>query len=1196
MLLKRLELQGFKSFATRATLEFGPGITALVGPNGSGKSNVADAIRWVLGEQSARLLRGKRAEEVIFGGGVGRAPLGLAEVALVLDNHGGRLPIDFGEVRLVRRIHRSGESEYLINGARARRKDLVELLLGLGLQTGGYTVIGQGAVEELVLQKAEERRAVLEQAAGISQHQVRLAEARGRLGATEQNLTRCSDLVAELEPLARRLRAQAERADRYQARRQELVGVASAYYRAALGEAQALLDRAEADLAYVDARTEKLQADVQAGESMRASSRSQMEALEHALAALRDQREQALADRERRLSALAQSRQRLGFLEARWESLQGDARRIDEQYQQARSEQASAAAVDRANPPDRSELEALSELADGVSRQLRETRGRLEQLREALGQKARERQRLERAADQLRERERQVLQQAAAVQGRREALEAALLDLRERLANQEQTARSQETTLGHLSARVKESRAAESLARQRATDSRGRLQGAQAELQLAVAALAALEREHGETGRADDRRGVPLAAALSPPADLEPAVTSALGEWAAALVMDSGQQASLSAEAGRRLSVRTDFVGDEDLAAWRSSVEQALAGSSFRLMVDLLSRKTTAGVAALGPLLQTILVDDLTAARTAAARLSKAACTAWLVVTLDGQVLTSFGGYARGVETFAERLISKARRLAEARDRLEQIRSAVAATEQSHDMIQTALDEAEAGARALRERELELQAELRASATRLAELRRERERAEAELRRQPDAVSASSIRGELDGLGERIAQSDAAIYRSTQEAAALDEELRTLQAEWEKAWTAREQARLAVERAETSWQEARSASERRERALLQLEQDQSRLIAEREQVELERRQLTKAIDEEERLLLQAADRLDDLARRLEQSGDERRRQVAELRASESALATLRDERAATQPAREAALLARQRASSDLERLRAEAGILGEELGLNSGDGVVQLGLFASLEATPASTEPPPIDLGSARRRMLALQRELRAYGPVSGEVLEETREVESRLEFLTSQSADLRRAIAELDAVIQELEGLLEMGFTAAFERVNEAFAKTFATLFGGGTARLALTAPDDLLATGVEIVAQPPGKRLQSLTSLSGGERALTSTALIFALLGTNPLPFCVLDEVDAALDESNARRFADLLQQYSERTQFIIVTHNRATMEIASSLYGVSMGADGVSTLLSLRPSASSSRGQHERDHLGAEPVLQA
>jgi chromosome segregation protein len=1238
-MLKRLELLGFKSFASRSVFEFERGISALVGPNGSGKSNVADAVRWVLGEQSAKALRGKKAEEVIFLGSAERHPLGMAEVALVLENEDRRLPLDFSEVRLARRLYRSGESEYLINGAQARRRDLVNLLLQVGLHAEGYTVIGQGAVDELIMQRPDERRAVLEHAADISRHQARLSEARAKLTAVDQNLTRCRDLVAELEPHARRLRAQADKAQRYAARRAELAGLARSYYRTALAEKWRSHEAAASQLSEAAAKCNRLEDEIAAREQDRSNARHEVAALDAQFTTLRARLSELHRDRDSRMAELAMDRQRAGFLQARIEAAMEAARRAAERAAQLANETAAAQPELELDgeSPSAAELHRLETLVGELDTQLHQAREAWEAARRGHIAVTEERQRWQNEDEEARERRAQAREAAAEVMAGHAALRSRLdqnLAISARVEHELIAARKLESG---LSAAVATARRERGEAESHLAEARGREQKVHTELELARAALAAIlddadvaaaepdgsepetdrwlihplassgqaPYEEAGIGTRNGEEGAHtqakrLGASFAVPPEYEPAIAAALGEWARAeLVADPGAAHSVVAgeRSGRELFIACVHDGDHERPGGHFSkrLEQALAGIPYQPAAEVVGRRLNGnGSVPLGPLAFTVIVADLDTANRARERLSGVAEQPWQVSTLSGQVITHLGGWARGSESSADRLVSLRRREAEARSRIAELEVHAEVAARRRAAAEGELRAVESREHDSRAGERAAAAEIRLLAQRCAELQAERHEAEAALAaldRSSRPIESTIAESDL----ERHARRDELARQAAQlagEERLASESLQELQRRWERAWSEREEARRLVERvaAERSAREEVAATRARE--IRRLRDEESNAIAETQRMAEEQVVVHDRLEASESAAARLSAQIADVTQALDDLSSRRTTHVAAADQVENRTVELRQQMAHAQRVREGALLTRQQAADELARLREEAESTAEEWGL-AGEAVVQLSLTRSTaeaaalssgasdgrqldQAAPErAASEPEFDLASTRRRLVALQRELRTDGATSESVLEEHREVEERLRFLAGQSADLGAAMQELEGVIEELESMMRRGFTAAFERVNAAFDDTFARLFGGGTARLLLTDPDEPLRTGVEVVAQPPGKRLQNLMSLSGGERALTSTALIFALLAINPLPFCVLDEVDAALDESNARRFAALLQEHAQRTQFIIITHNRATMEIAAALYGISMGGDGVTTVLSLRPS---------------------
>ena len=1203
MRLKRLELHGFKSFASRASLEFEPGISALVGPNGSGKSNVADAVRWVLGEQSARALRGRRPEEMIFAGSAQRHSLGMAEVALVLDNSVRRLSLDYAEVRIARRLYRSGESEYLINGSRVRRKDLVGLMLEVGLHSEGYTVIGQGAVEALVLQRPDERRAMLEHAGDISRHQARLSEARAKLAATEQNLIRCEDVLSELEPHARRLRQQAERAAAYATRRAELAALAGSYFRAALQESRS---RAEAAVTARDAATEACErqaAAIAAAEERRRLARAALASLEQQLDEARAGLDRLNRARAECLSEQGSARQRSGFLQAQAESLDGQARRLQQRQAELLVELERTGSVPAASAEPEEDLGAIEQEAEALRAALAQARASLAEAQDGRAQQTRARARIEQDLRALRERAARDEQARLAAERERAAEETRLADARAGLEGVEAELGEKQRQLAVLESALAEVRGERSRLGSELSRTRELEQKARAELELARA----VARDLGlESGRAAESRREPhaprLGARLRVPQELEQAVAAALGEWAFALERDSALQAlqEPGPSAGRELFTTPSGPGasdDSGLQHFGALVAQQLGDLWHRLPAGRVEGADGADSLP-GPLRYTVVVRDSEAAQRAAERLQATWSGPWQVATLAGDVITWHGGVARGVEREADRLISLTRRRAEATARLERAEAGAATAQTSQSDLQLRLAAVEARERQLSDSMVGGRAEIGLLERRAAELRGRCQRHQAALERRAPAAPTVDQRvqqdllARLETLEQRAGELTALEARHT---AAV----RELEARWQAAWTRHQGAARETERRASEAEAALAARAQRRREFERLRAEREEVVARSADDRRELEELSGRIASLERQGAELEARLRAAAERADGIQANRQAAQASLDAADADESALQTELSRVRGERERLLLAAQQALDEVARLEAEMQATSEEWGLD-GEAVVQLGLLGGERVAPAAVpageaSPPIIDLAAARRRLLALQRELRAQGAVSESVLEEYREVEGRSQFLRTQSQDLRAALEELEGVISELESLMRGGFEAAFERVNAAFAETFETLFGGGTARLVLTDPSDTLTTGVEIVAQPPGKRLQNLMSLSGGERALTATALIFALLAINPLPFCVLDEVDAALDESNARRFSALLRRYSEHTQFILITHNRATMETARSLYGVSMSGDGVTTVLSLRLGEALAYSRNGHAARGSESLLQ-
>jgi chromosome segregation protein len=1126
--LRRLDLIGFKSFGTRVTTELQPGIVVIVGPNGSGKSNVSDAVLWVLGEQSARAVRARKAEEVIFAGSAARQPLGMAEVSLVLDNADASLPIEYDEVRVTRRLYRSGESEYLLNGARVRLKDITQLLLHAGLSPDSYAVVGQGSIDELILQRPDERRAVFENVADIRRHQLRLTETRSKLVSTQANLVRVQDILAELTPHVRRLKTQAERSARAEHFRSELRTLLLRSFRWRLARARADQRRAEAESLEATRRAQQAEAESLAGEQSLHNVDARLASLEDRFSELRPRAEavrEQLRVAERGLAVL---HERLAAMGEQQSSAQADLVRMDASLARLAIDQ-QAASVPSAEPQPRSPSVGDAHLVT-LRAQLASEAGAFESAQS----------------------------QRATLVAQIELLDASIRDTEASLADTTENIHS-------LQADV-----AVDLARQTDRDSR------LVTLQQQIASLAEDHHAHALSLEHTRRR-------LSTSAEAH--------NVAAARLETARERLRVASQQADRLHGALQALGAADLhrsddTDLPSDWQSALAGLPVvGLAGELATRIRPIDLLLAGYVRRIVVLADDAAAREAHRRLAThlpADAPGWAVLSLDGLLLTGEGprpmeaGEDRGQSALAD-WARQVRQLEADLDTAETARrSALVDVQAARD----ALDDAEASERGARLAQGELEARLgevvRAETTAAAEARElevEQERAAASAVRRDEvreraAARVQALHDELgaaraqrETLAEALRQAEEILATTAERVAGLRTDLAALEAtagQREAELAAREalHARIQTEIASTlDLHEAATAR------LEQLGQQETELRVRESGLVRDMHALRRELEPAETELQSA------------EGG--RAALLAERQSVEQQVAVLRANERLAHERREAHHVTAQRALDDLERLKTEIDETAELESELSGDTVWAEQLRLDLEQ--ADTEPrEAFDLESARRRIATLQRELRAVGGVGGSIVEEYREMSARHAFLEHQSSDLRAAMAELEQAAAELEGHMRERFSEAFGAIQAAFQNCFDQLFGGGEARLVLTEPDDLLRTGIDIVARPPGKKLQGLLSLSGGERALTIVSLLFGLLKINPTPFCVLDEVDAALDEANVQRFANLLAEFALRIQFIVVTHNRATMDMADALYGVSMDAAGVSHVFSVRPAS--------------------
>jgi chromosome segregation protein len=1250
--LLALRLQGFKSFGKRTTVEFGPGISAVVGPNGAGKSNLADALRWALGEQG-RALRLRKSEDVIYAGSEKRSGVGMADVTLVFGNSDRLLPIDFETVELGRRLYRSGENDYLLNRQRVRLKDLIDLLDAAHLADNAFLFIGQGMVDQALALRPEERRPLFEDVAGVRRHERRKSRAEDQLAEAEANLARVEDVLAELRPQARRLGAQAEQqASRQTAGREygrAIITLArSRWHQAAarardaerqLGSYRSQIDAALGALREAEEGAAEVARELAFGSETEAERRIAYEAVRAVHTELQLREARAVSD----VGAAERDKQRL---EAELAAVEADLARARRELAgpiPARDVALSAAVADA----ERSLAEALGEL--GAIRAAQQVKGEaLAALRRVEATRTAE---LETARRRLADAEKQATdERAQADEGARrmEEAEAACAGPKAALAGAIEEEKAAVAARAAARAELDRLEGARQASAERAAATATRAAGLRGRLDAANARLAE-DEARGIARAARKVGGRPLAEGLEVEAGFRVAVEAALGEAMRGYVVGRDAVAGLGGQRGvlvldaevpageGRRGARVE--GRDHIAeAGEAATAAAIAHGGGRLLEAI---RVDPGGTASRLLARSVWVPDIVAALAVQPRLA----AGWIVVTRDGGVVTSFGVVTVGrAESVLERR-AEIDRLGEelARVESEAALAGAAATEAARAAAgaRVALDatrEAERRAGASRHeaeeaerratRELEVVA--REDAWRSAQALRveaERDRLRAAVRQaagQDAAGPAAASSGAAGKPAARTAATPAAGIADTAASSGTAGTAPAASADLPAVESGDDRANALRE-----W-EARAASLRARRD--QLVAEETTLEADRREVEARRARASAAANLDQDRMAGLERQMAELAERERHIGSEReslgeelaaaaireaalRLQLEELRtAASAARARLTEAEAAASNSRErlricqdgvrSAEVAEMEARLALDSIREQVllelaglGDLGLRLIASEGEGDAEDGdvtdrqiapagetsedpesistesLEAALAAatarwsTSSPVEPPgPAKLATFRRRF----HELGAPNPFAAE---EYGVIKTRLDGLEAQRSDLTHAISKTRALIEQLNAMIATQFRSTFAALETAFGARFRQLFGGGSARLSLTEPEDLAATGIEIVARPPGKKAQPLSMLSGGERALTAVALLFAMLEVHPVPFCVLDEVDAALDEANIGRFAEALRGLADQTQIIVITHNRGTIETADALYGVTIGDDAVSRVISLR-----------------------
>ncbi|MEX1248804.1 MAG: chromosome segregation protein SMC [Anaerolineales bacterium] len=1186
--LRSLELNGYKTFASRTLFEFAGPITAIVGPNGSGKSNISDALRWVLGEQSYSVLRGRKTEDMIFSGSEQRARSGMASVTITFDNSEGWLPIDFAEVSVTRRAYRDGQNEYLVNQQKTRLKDVTELLAKSALAERTYSVIGQGLVDTALTLRSDERRRLFEEAAGIGLYRARKEQSLRRLEATLRNLERAEDILTELRPRVRSLAKQAERAEEYSHLRSELRETLRHWYgfhwHLAQGELQERRQEAESQeekLGLARQKQAELSRELNELRARAQSLRSQIGEWQRRLAELNANREQAsknlavATERERALKerrqALAEEEQRLEAelksMQARLAEAEQDAERYKVEVGEAQGQLEEARQLlDERQSVDEGRRAKEQEARDRVvliERQLNEAKARREQLGARIERIRVELTELQRTSDGLESDAKTLGQQShdasdgrsraekglAQVRLDQQQIEGEIDQTRSKLAEADQKRRDIQNGVARLQAEMKA------------------LQ--EAEFALAGFALGAkLLQEAAKEKVLSLEKGL-LGREIRVAAEFEAAIGAALGTYADAVVLAEEKDSE----------VALDWLEGKDASAALLPLSALQADGRL----DVISQDGYVGIAAdlvetpedLRPAVELLLGRVLVARDRAAARrlLSKVPGAAQ-VVTLRGEVFHRAGPIEVRSPKSATGL-ARPREERELRSRLEEATRSLANIEGEIARLIAGMDD-------LVTREKAKHAELDGAQVALEDARQVEQRARLEseqLGRQmewfftqkrsqeAEATEAQSQLEELaaseKSLGEQLEVARKVLEQELDAAVHFPmDEQRAQVAHWEMRQAVAQRALQEVQRRVAERQAGLQRTEshlaaHKERSA-ELEKLTAELGAGKAQAGQQQDTFSEEIDSIRQKLTPAEGELAEADSLLD------RQQAVEAEALQALSSA---ERAHTQ-----AQISLGRQQESLEGLRSR---IEDDFGLvafqyEAGvSGPTPLPLGELVEQLPV-VETLPAELEEALKQQRV---QIRRLGSVNPEAQTEYSQVKARVESMEEQVHDLRAAEGDLKKVIAELDLLMEKEFRITFDQVAAEFREIFSRLFSGGSAKLLLTDEGDMAVTGIDIEARLPGKRSQRLALLSGGERSLTAAALVFALLKASPTPFCVMDEVDAMLDEANVGRFTDLLRELSQATQFVLITHNRGTVQAADVIYGVTMGRDTASQVISLK-----------------------
>lgn len=1178
MFLKRIDVAGFKSFAERIQVEFVQGVTAVVGPNGSGKSNISDAVRWVLGEQSAKSLRGSKMEDIIFAGSDNRKPLNVAEVTLTLDNEDQHLPLDYNEISITRRVYRSGDSEYLINKQQCRLKDIVELFMDSGLGKEAFSIIGQGRVEEILSSKSDERRKIFEEAAGVLKYKTRKQKAEVKLSETQENLNRVEDILHELEGQVEPLKIQASIAKDFLEKKEELEVVETAVLVQEIEDLHFRWEKQKSLVADLQKQESGLSVKVRHGESSIERARLDMQAMDESI----DELQGALLLASETLEKLEGKKE---VLKERKKNYDQNKTSLIEQIQQLKAKKEEL----------KNQLKVESEILQdkekelrSVKRQVKEEESRLSVLEmdveaeleklksdyfERLNEQTTIKNEMRYIEDQAklqnfksnrldeentkflvqREELKKTREQAERAYGKAESdlkrKQEEYQSLKSEISLEDQESRSLQDKLYQAYQFIQQFKSKKEMLESMQDEYAGFMQGVKEVLKAKETKLSGIEGAVAEL--------------LSVPSEIETAIETALGASMQHIVVDHEQNAMKAIQylkqtrAGRATFLPLNVIKSRQVSS--TDANQASTVDSFVGIASDLVQFDSKYKNIVGNLLGNIIISkDLAGANSIAKQVNYR----YRIVTLEGDVVSPGGSMSGGslkqksssllsrqreIDSLSEKISSMEKQTLQLEEKVGGLKSKVSKKKEKLEMLQIEGEQ-------LREQEQELKSSLREV---------EIEEKSLNDRLQLYDREKHSFETERTAADTRLIDLEKKLDSAVKSGKALEKTIADLTEKKKMNQSSKEELRealtlLKIKAAELEQQVANQ----REKSF--------RIQEEFESVEAKSKETEEdywLLEEEMNSSSSGEDSLDEqiLQRRHEKNN------------AVKLIAERRKER--TESFRSIEKMESELKEAKRQYKQLSDGLKTEEVSINRLDVELESRLTHLREEYELSYEGAKqkhrleIPLEDAKRKVKLIKMAIEELGVVNIGAIEEYDRVSQRFDFLTEQRNDLTEAKDTLYGVISEMDEEMKNRFEETFTSIRSHFGVIFKELFGGGRADLVLTQPEDMLSTGVDIMAQPPGKKLQQLGLLSGGERALTAIALLFAILKVRPVPFCILDEVEAALDDANVNRFAKYLRAFSKETQFIVVTHRKGTMEEADVLYGVTMQESGVSKLVSVR-----------------------
>lgn len=1180
MYLKRLEMQGFKSFADKTVLEFMPGITSVIGPNGSGKSNVSDAIRWVLGEQSMKSLRGTKSEDIIFAGTQSRKSLGFAEASLVFDNSDGKLPVEYTEVTVTRKIYRSGESGYFINKTPCRLKDVLELFMDTGIGKDGYSIIGQGKIDEILSNKSEDRRHIFEEAAGIVKYRVRKAETEKKLEHTKLNLMRINDILSEIELNIEPLKNQAEKAKKYLNLREELKDIEVGLFIHNINSYKEKLQKIIEDEDILKSQNNEAQETMQKIAELKEKLKQEIEEINENIESTQNLGLESEKEKERLNSEISITRERIqnnkeNFSRYDIEIEEIKARILElEEEKKTKLEKKSNMFSNKEKfqkelEEKEKELEKLTKKLSSKELEIEEKKKKVEENIDQKYEKLNNISTIEANLENIEKRKKQVnseidfnISELDGTRITREEISKKFQEIEskrneivkslDKISSEKEKAESKikeyDDTIFRLSSeyRIKESRL--KFLKETEKEKEGYIRSVKSLL---------LDCEKNENLKKGSH-GV-LANIIKTPKEYETAIEMALGAALQNIVTDTEEDAKKLVEHLRKNNLgRASFlpitsVKGKKLEKYNSKGIDGILGIASDL-VEFDKKYEQIVLSFLG---RTVIVDDMNNA----IALAKKNNYSFRIVTLKGDLINPSGAITGGsVAQKTVNILGRAREIEDLEKELEKIKAKIEQSEKEKqeylDSNENVIEEITSLEAGLQEIDITYAADkqkLFAVEENIAKVEKRLEKLKQEFKELEEQKQDNLQNKEQEESNiKKIEEENEELNISIDQFAALNKDNQDYIDDLNMDITNLKISVSSFDESETS------IDEMVERINIDIENNNSSIknkVGQKENIENDNINLEKAIKDLEEKIKEIDEKVNNSGEKVNTLKKERLDKNDDLAKAEkdyeSQFETIEG-------------LKEQIIKIDVKKEKLEQDI----------ESIVNK-LWEEYELTPnnATEYKKPDNVQQATKQVNSLRNKIKDLGSINVDSIEEYNQTKQRYDFMCEQRLDLEDGIAKLKKVIQDMTSTMKTQFAKQFEIINKNFGEVFKELFGGGKAELKLTDEENILECGIDINVQPPGKKLQNMTLLSGGEKAFTAIALLFAILKINPSPFCVLDEIEAALDDVNVYRYADYLKKFTNNTQFLVITHRKGTMEAADTVYGITMEKSGISKLLSMK-----------------------